>query len=111
MSITLTAPIVGTRTTWAHVESGFHVASRAGEYVGFAEETADGHFVGFDGRSTPVGRYETLAEAQRAVDAARAKESEPLSSRAQAAFQAAAAVAGVVAVGTFATAVLSSPLL
>ena len=60
--------IGGARVTWVRVESGFHVASRAGEYVGYTERTGDGHFVGFDGRSTPVGRYTTLADAERAVE-------------------------------------------
>jgi len=61
------AELVPTRATWARVESGFHVASRAGEFVGYVDQTADGAFLAFDGRSTPVGRYDTLKEAQRAV--------------------------------------------
>lgn len=98
--------------TWAAVEPGFHVASRAGEYVGYAERTADGHFVGFDGRSTPVGRYISLAEAQSAVETAPANEEDPvLSPRVEGAFQAAAALSGVVAIGTFAAAVFTLPML
>ncbi|WP_431804383.1 peptide ABC transporter permease [Microbacterium sp. bgisy203] len=98
--------------TWAAVEPGFHVASRDGEYVGYAERTVDGHFVGFDGRSTPVGRYISLAEAQRAVESAPANEDQPvLSRRAQGAFQAAAALSGIVAIGTFAAAVFTLPML
>ncbi len=58
------------RITWARVDEGFHVASRAGAYVGFAERTESGDFLGFDGRSTRVGRFATLAQAQRAVEAA-----------------------------------------
>lgn len=58
------------RVTWVRVEAGFHVASRAGEFVGFAERTSDGHVVGFDGRSTPIGRYDSLERAKRAVESA-----------------------------------------
>ncbi|WP_425837150.1 peptide ABC transporter permease [Microbacterium sp. PA5] len=66
----MSAPVlelVPARATWAHVESGFHVASRAGEFLGYVEQWRDGSFLAFDGRSTPVGRYDTLKEAQRAV--------------------------------------------
>lgn len=55
------------RPTWAHIESGFHVASRSGEFLGYVDRSKDGSFLAFDGRATPVGRYETLKEAQRAV--------------------------------------------
>ncbi|GAA3032199.1 peptide ABC transporter permease [Microbacterium dextranolyticum] len=101
-----------TRVTWVRVESGFHVASRAGEFVGFAERTPDGHVVGFDGRSTPVGRYETLAEAQRAVESAPApsEDSEPsMSPRLLGVFQGAATVAGLVALGALGAAALTFP--
>ncbi|WEK14889.1 MAG: peptide ABC transporter permease [Candidatus Microbacterium phytovorans] len=66
----MTSPLlelVSTRATWARVESGFHVASRDGEFVGYVDQARDGSFLAFDGRSTPVGRYDTLKEAQRAV--------------------------------------------
>ena len=101
--------IGGTRVTWVRVESGFHVASRAGEYVGYAERTGDGHFVGFDGRSTPVGHYTTLEDAQRAVEKAPTGSVTTLSSRAQAGLHVAAAITGVIAIGTLATAVLTLP--
>jgi len=97
-----------TRVTWVTVEKGFHVASRAGEFVGFVEQTSDGHFVGFDGRSTPVGRYESLDEAQRAVQQVPAEEP-AISPRAEGAFRAAASVSGLVAVGTLAAAVMMLP--
>ncbi|WP_454129268.1 peptide ABC transporter permease [Microbacterium aurum] len=106
MTSVLPARVERGRVTWVRVEDGFHVASRAGEFVGFAERTADGHIVGFDSRSTPIGRYETLAEAQRAVATAPAAATAepPMSRRAEGAFQAAATVAGMVAVVTLATA-------
>lgn len=100
------------RVTWVRVENGFHVASRAGEFVGFAELTHDGHVVGFDGRSTPVGRYETLMDAQRAVEStpARSDDGAPsMSSRRQNLFQGAATVAGLVALGALGAAVLTLP--
>lgn len=53
--------------TWSRVDAGFYVGSRAGEYVGSIDVTADGSHVAFDGRSTPLGRYPSLREAQRAV--------------------------------------------
>lgn len=99
------------RVTWARVESGFHVASRAGEYVGYAERTGDGHFVGFDGRSTPVGRYPTLAAAQRAVETAPSASVPVLSPRTEAGFHFAAAISGMIALGAFVAAVLTLPVL
>lgn len=53
--------------TWSKVDTDFYVASRAGEYVGSVDGTVDGHFIGFDATSTPIGRYADLKEAQRAV--------------------------------------------
>ena len=118
MSAVLNAPATipaptrttGGRVTWIHVESGFHVASCAGEYVGFAERTPDGHFVGFDARSTPVGRYADLGEAKDAVVSARRHAmTESKSPRVQAALHTAAAATGLVALGTLATAVATLP--
>ncbi len=112
MSILL--PASTTRITWAKVSEGFHVASRAGDYVGCVESTPDGHFVGFDFRSTPVGRYSTLVDAQHAVGAARdtrpAVDVPPECSRGEAVWQAAAALTGIVALGVLATAVLTTPI-
>lgn len=53
--------------TWARVEEGFYVGSRAGEFVGTIDVMPDGSHVAFDGRATAVGRYASLREAQRAV--------------------------------------------
>ncbi|MBF4562205.1 peptide ABC transporter permease [Microbacterium sp. VKM Ac-2870] len=112
MSILATAST--TRVTWANVSDGFSVASRAGDYVGCVESTPDGHFVGFDFRSTPVGRYATLAEAQRSVGAAHGKrpvlDAPPHSPRAEAMWQTAATLTGAVALGVLATAVLTTPI-
>lgn len=105
MTSLLPARIERGRVTWVRVEEGFHVASRAGEFVGFAESTADGHIVGFDSRSTPVGRYESLIDAQRAVETAPIATEAPLSRRTEGAFQAAATVAGMVALSALAVAV------
>lgn len=54
-------------TTVAQVDQGFYVASREGEFIGYIDTTADGCFVAFDGRSTPIGRYATLADAKAAL--------------------------------------------
>lgn len=107
MSAVLPAPVAGNKVTWARVDSGFHVASRSGEFVGSAERTADGHYIGFDGRSTPIGRYASLAEAKDAIR--ESVHEETLSPRAQSVFQAAAAVSGVVALTTLAAAVVALP--
>jgi hypothetical protein len=54
--------------TVAKVDSGLYVASREGEYHGYIDTTADGHFVAFNGHSEPVGRYTTLAAATAALN-------------------------------------------
>lgn len=59
--------VLGRAARWDEVEPGFHVGSRDGEFVGFIDTTAAGSFVAFDGRSTPVGCYGSLRDAQRAV--------------------------------------------
>lgn len=95
------------RVTWVRVEAGFHVASRAGEFVGFAERTSDGHVVGFDARSTPVGRYDTLEAAQRAVETAPVGDAAGRRSVATASrprLEAAATVTGILALGVWAIA-------
>jgi hypothetical protein len=107
--MTIVLPALRERVSWAPVEDGFHVGSRSGEFVGYAEQTPDGHFVGFDGRSTPVGRYETLDEARRAVEEVPENAAPVMSPRAASAFHAAASISGVVAIGTLAVAVMTLP--
>ncbi|GAA1465938.1 hypothetical protein [Microbacterium thalassium] len=68
--MTIALPAVTTfprRLAWTADPRGSHTASLRGEFAGRILENPDGSFVGFDGRSTPVGRYETLREAKRAV--------------------------------------------
>lgn len=61
-------PLIGSRSArWDEVQPGFRVGARDGEYLGFIESTASGTFVAVDGHSTPVGRYDSLREAQRAL--------------------------------------------
>lgn len=55
------------RVTWAEVEQNFFVASRAGEFVGLVDATADGKYVAFDWRTTPLGVYLTLNEAKASL--------------------------------------------
>ncbi|MEV7632664.1 peptide ABC transporter permease [Microbacterium sp. NPDC089318] len=64
---TSAAPTLPRAVTWSKVDSGFYVASRAGEYVGSVDTTPDGHFVAFDGTSAPIGRYAELSQAKAAV--------------------------------------------
>ena len=60
-------PLVAQAVRWAEVEPGLRVGTRDGKYLGFIESTAHGTFVAVDGFSTPVGRYFSLREAQRAL--------------------------------------------
>ena len=60
-------PLISPAVRWNEVQPGFRVGTRAGEYLGFIESTAYGTFVAVDGYSTPVGRYDSLREAQRAL--------------------------------------------
>ena len=60
-------PLTSRAVRWREVEPGFRVGTRDGEYLGFIESTARGTFVAVDGHSTPVGRYYSLREAQRAL--------------------------------------------
>jgi hypothetical protein len=60
-------PLTALAVRWNEVEPGFRVGTRGGEYLGFIESTAYGTFVAVDGHSTPVGRYDSLREAQRAL--------------------------------------------
>ncbi|GAA2082439.1 hypothetical protein GCM10009758_33180 [Microbacterium hatanonis] len=52
---------------WSEVEPGFHVGERDGEFVGYVDTNADGTFVAFDGHSTAVGRFRSLAEAKASL--------------------------------------------
>jgi hypothetical protein len=60
-------PLILTAVRWNEVQPGFRVGTRHGEYLGFIESTTYGTFVAVDGYSTPVGRYDSLREAQRAL--------------------------------------------
>jgi len=104
--------LVPSRATWAHVESGFYVASRAGEFLGYVEQSRDGSYLAFDGRSTPVGRYDSLKDAQRAVLSV--PTTGPMDARARkvtSALRRVAVVSGVVAGGLALTAGAVAPYL
>ena len=60
-------PLVTPAVRWNEVQPGLRVGTRDGEYLGFVELTAYGTFVAVDGSSTPVGRYDSLREAKRAL--------------------------------------------
>ncbi|WP_404429239.1 peptide ABC transporter permease [Microbacterium lacus] len=64
---TLTEAAAPRPAQWHEPEPDFFVGSRRGDFIGSIEKTAVGTFVAFDGLSTPVGRYPSLAEAQRAL--------------------------------------------
>jgi len=60
-------PLISPAVRWNEIEPGFRVGTRDGEYLGFIESTAYGTFVAIDGHATPVGRYYSLRQAQRAL--------------------------------------------
>jgi len=96
--------------TWSTVDRGFHVASRAGEFVGSIDATDGGHFIAFDGTNSPIGRYGTMVEAKRAVtswEPERKRERERELARV---FQPVATSAGIVAMATAVIAMLSTAL-
>lgn len=57
----------GAGIVWARVEAGFHVGSRAGDFVGYIDQQKDGRFLAFDARSQIVGRFTELTAAMRAL--------------------------------------------
>jgi len=63
---TLRQRVTGGQVTWAEVEPGFHVASRAGEYLGCIDAVRGG-FVTRDGHGVPIGKFSSLAEAKASV--------------------------------------------
>ena len=60
-------PLISPKVRWNEPQPGFRVGTHHGEYLGFIETTAHGTFVAVDGYSTPVGRYYSRREAQRAL--------------------------------------------
>lgn len=97
--------------TWAHVDTGLYVVSRAGEYLGSVDRAKDGSYLAFDGRATPVGRYDSLKEAQRAVLSVPDPAADRREREIQRVFQKVAAVSGVVAGGMALTAGAVAPYL
>lgn len=97
--------------TWAHVDVGLHVVSRAGEYLGCVDRSNDGAYLAFDGRSTPVGRYDTLHEAKNAVLSVPDVEVERRARHLQRVSQRVAAVTGVIAGGLALSAAAVAPYL
>ncbi|MGW9113299.1 hypothetical protein [Microbacterium sp. NPDC055683] len=63
------APVEPGHTTWSTVDSGFHVAGRKGEFVGFIDTSSDGRHLAFDRWSTHVGDFDDITEAKAAVEA------------------------------------------
>ena len=92
---TLTEAATPRLTQWHEPEPDFFVGSRKGDFIGSIEKTAVGTFVAFDGLSTPVGRYPSLAEAQRALTTLAGRDSE-LDERTTRVAQLLATVAGTV---------------
>lgn len=53
--------------TWAQVESGFHVGSRDGAFVGYIDRRPDGTFLASDEFSREVGGFDDLKSAMAAL--------------------------------------------
>ncbi len=94
------APSSSRAVTWSTVDKGFHVASRAGEFVGSIDSTADGHFIAFDATSAPIGRYASFVEARSAVTGWVPEGSRERERRVARAFMPVATSAGIVAGAT-----------
>lgn len=63
-----TPPAPTVHITWAVVEDGFHVGSRAGEFVGFVDrQKKSGLFRACNAFSQPIGDFDDLQAAMRAV--------------------------------------------
>lgn len=62
------------QVTWAQVDDGFYVASRAGTFLGCIDVRSDGRFSALDGRTRPIRTCHHLSEAMRAVMDAAAEE-------------------------------------
>lgn len=61
-------PVLRPRSvTWSKVDTDFHVASRAGEFVGSIDMTADQRYVAFDAMSSAIGIFPSLERAKAAV--------------------------------------------
>lgn len=108
MSLTLPA---ASAPTWARVDAGLYVVSRAGEYLGSVDRTTDGSYLAFDGRATPVGRYDSLREAKSAVLSVPDPEDDSRERHIARVYQRVAAVSGVVAGGLALTAGSVAPYL
>lgn len=59
------------RVTWAQVEPGFHVGSRAGDFLGYVDHEPGGAYRAFDTSSRPLGAFAHLADAIDAVNSHR----------------------------------------
>lgn len=85
------------RTAWVERDA-VHDCRLRGAFAGCVLRNADGSFVAFDGRSTPIGRYRTLREAKRAVLEIARGVTETRSARLNRVAQSFASVTGVISV-------------
>lgn len=54
--------------TWAQVDEGFHVGSRAGEFLGYVDRSSPTDYRAFDMTSRPTGSFVDLSKAIQAVN-------------------------------------------
>ncbi|CAN7337617.1 hypothetical protein LJR045_001901 [Microbacterium sp. LjRoot45] len=59
------------RVTWAQVEAGFHVGSRAGDFLGYVDHEPGGAYRAYDMSSRPLGAFTRLSDAIDAVNSHR----------------------------------------
>ena len=64
--------------TWKQADTDVHVATRAGEFAGFVEFDGSTHLA-HDQRGAELGAFDTLVDAQRALERTHAPADAPLS--------------------------------
>jgi hypothetical protein len=65
MSAPPTVPPAG--VTWSRIEPDFHVASSAGNFLGYVDRDGNGAFLAYDMRSQVIGTFADVAAAMLAV--------------------------------------------
>lgn len=65
--VTATGGKLAPDVVWSRVEDGFHVGSRAGEFVGYIDRQPDGTHLACDLRSQVIGSFSELREAMAAL--------------------------------------------
>jgi len=105
------SPFVSSRATWATVDTGFHVASTHGNFLGSVYATESGAFVAYDPTSSPIGRFPSIEGARAAVETWRAPAERARRRAFDRSMLPAATVSAVVACGVAFAAGMLAPIL